>query len=207
LRWFEVTNLGSAPTALEIANTTPATVYVGTVDRGLVKSNDGLNWSTANAGLGLVPGSRLQVDALAIDPLQPTVLYVATSYLFGSTTIHQSPVGVALSNDGAASWAPLSAINDVTVAELLPIAGETGAVYALTATSRTPLALGNATTVEAAALAAVDSSAATSWTDFAAWFVAGLAALALGFALATDLRRRARKEAGTLAPRLATTRR
>ncbi len=31
----------------------PATVYVGTTDRGLLQSSDGLTWKTANVGLGL----------------------------------------------------------------------------------------------------------------------------------------------------------
>lgn len=74
LSWVRVENLGSPPTALAIADSNPATIYVGTVDRGLVKSQDGLTWTTANEGLGFVPGSRLQIDALAVDPQQPGVL-------------------------------------------------------------------------------------------------------------------------------------
>nr|HMN31049.1 hypothetical protein [Caldilineaceae bacterium] len=60
LNWTPVKNLGGAPTAVVIANTEPATVYVGTSDVGLLKSTDGLNWTPANAGLGYVPGSRLE---------------------------------------------------------------------------------------------------------------------------------------------------
>ena len=101
------------------------------------------------------------------------------------------------------------------MAALLPVSGETGAVYALTNESRTPLALGNAPAVPAdVALAqapavsveAVDavsqpgapvveaqpafSLSAINWGELAAWVIAGLAALALGFALVTDVRRR-----------------
>lgn len=191
LTWVAVDNLNSQPTALAITNGQPATVYVGTTDRGLLKSNDGQNWTTANAGLGLVPGSRLHVDALAADPVQSNVLYVATSYLYGSTEVHQSPVGVAMSTDNAQKWTALYSNDKTAVAALLPVTGETGAVYALTNQSRTPLALGKAT--EFVAKAAPQSVPATSSafdSGILAWIVAGLAALALFFAIGNDLRSR-----------------
>lgn len=214
LSWKLVDNLGSTPTAVEIANGTPATIYVGTTDRGLVKSNDGLEWTLANEGLGLNPGTRLQVDALSIDPAQPNVLYVATSYNFGSTTVHSVPVGVSASNNEAASWTVLTSELDAPVAELLPVSGMENAVYALTTASRSPLALGNApsiatdlaTVANVAAEDAVESSTASTLLATArgmlAWIVAGLAALALLFAAAFDLRSRRRKtvQRGTLAP-------
>ena len=78
LRWSAVENLHSSPTAVAIAGD-PAIIYVGTVDRGVLKSSDGLSWVAANDGLGGVPGSRLHVDTLAVDPLQPQVLYVERS--------------------------------------------------------------------------------------------------------------------------------
>ncbi len=104
LSWVKVENLGSSPTALAIINGLPATVYVGTADRGVLSSRDGQSWTLLNDGLGLVPGARLHVDALANDPAQLDVLYVATSYLYGSTEVHQSPVGVAMSTNGGGSW-------------------------------------------------------------------------------------------------------
>ena len=205
LRWLQVDNLGTVATAVAFAETTPATVYVGTTDRGLLKSADGLTWNTANEGLGMTPGTRLRIDALAVDPLDPNVLYVASSYLFGSTTIHVTPAGVAMSADGAASWAALDVPTDVAVAELLPVSGEVGGAFALMANSRTPLALGNAEMIaEANAEAAVVTAAKepVTGTSWAAWIVAGLAALTLLFALGTDIARRRRSAAGTLAPSL-----
>jgi photosystem II stability/assembly factor-like uncharacterized protein len=192
VNWQRVENLGSSPTAIEIADGSPVTVYVGTTDRGLVKSTDGLTWVTANDGLGLVPGSRLQVDALAVDPQQPEVLYVATSYLYGTSEVHQSPVGVAMSTDGAASWATLYTDRQVAVADLLPVSGQTGAVYAMTNVSRTPQPLGAAPAAPAEVAAdLVDSEAgALPITGLIAWIVAGMAALALLYAVANDLRRR-----------------
>lgn len=192
LNWAPVENLGSAPTAVAIANTEPATVYVGTSDLGLVKSTDGLAWTAANAGLGYLPGSRLEVDALAIDPQQPEVLYVATSYLFGTSELHQSPVGVAMSTDGAQNWTTLYTDYKVAVVNLLPVAGETGAVYALTNVSRTPQPLGAAPAAPAslADVQVASSNTTVPWTATIAWIVAVLAALALSYAFWNDLRRR-----------------
>ncbi len=197
LRWVEVENLLSVPTAVVIADTTPATVYVGTTDRGLLRSTDGLTWELANEGLGLNPGTRLSIDALAIDPAQPEVLYVAASYLFGSTTVHQSPAGISVSTDGAASWSQLSERTEVAVAELLPVVGETGSAFALMANSRTPLALGGAAAIVTAnvdAIAEAQAQANPSLVDsnLAAWLVAGLAALALFFAAGSDIAGRLR---------------
>ncbi len=193
LTWSSVDNLGSTPTALALADTQPTTIYVGTTDRGLLKSTDGRTWATANAGLGLLPGSRLQVDALAIDPAQPSVIYAATSYLYGSTQLHQSPVGVAMTTDGAQNWALLQNNDQAIVTDLLPVTGQTGAVYALTNQSRTPLALGKATLLTADATTPMTTVAVPGNlfdTSMLAWIVAGLAALALLFAIANDLRSR-----------------
>jgi hypothetical protein len=203
LAWRPVDNLGSTPTALTIANTQPATIYVGTMDRGLVKSHDGITWSTANEGLGFVPGSRLQVDALTVDPQQPDVVYVATSYLYGSTELHQSPVGVAMSTDGAATWTTLHEDRAVAVASLLPVSGLTGAVYAVSNVSRTPAPLGNAPVapaqVDSTTLAATTAPAST-WTGLIAWIVAGVAAMALVASIAFDLRNRRLATGQTLVP-------
>jgi photosystem II stability/assembly factor-like uncharacterized protein len=204
LSWYEVENLGSAPTALAIADSSPATVYVGTVDRGVVQSHDGLTWTMANEGLNLVPGSRLYVDALAVDPQQPNVIYVATSYLYGTTEVHHSPVGVAMTTDNGQEWAILHSDANVAVAGLLPVSGLTGAVYAVTDISRTPQPLGSAPAVpaEIATTTVVEpASAATTWTGVISWIVALLAALALLVAVGIDLRNRRRPATGgALAP-------
>jgi hypothetical protein len=189
LNWTTVENLGSMPTALTIANDEPATVYVGTADRGLVKSTDGLTWTVANDGLGYVPGSRLQVDALAVDPQQPNVLYVATSYLYGTSELHQSPVGVAMTTDAAQHWTALHTDRTFAMTGLLPLSGMTGAVYAISDVSRTPQPLGSAPAAPTTVSELADSST-PSPTSLIAWIIAGLAALALAYAVVNDLRRR-----------------
>ena len=201
LAWVAVNNLQSTPTAVAIADTNPVKVYVGTMDRGLLVSNDGLAWETANAGLNFVPGSRLMVKDLAIDPAQPEVMYVATSYLYGTSEIHETPAGVALSTDGALAWSPINEAANLAVAELLPVSGLTGGVYALTTDSRTPQALGNAPIITEAAVASQPVAQPTNGsTNVLAWAIAGLAALALVFAVAMDLRSRRPEPQSTLVP-------
>jgi hypothetical protein len=202
LSWVVVDNLQSVPTALAIANTSPATVYVGTMDRGVLQSNDGLSWTLANDGLNFVAGSRLHVNDLAIDPQQPEVLYVATSYLYGTTTANETPAIVAMSTNGAQAWANLSDDRSYNIAELMPVSGQTGSLYALTTDSRTPLALGEAVPAPASAETAVAAVPAPTWnlTGLMSWVIAALAGLALLYAVISDLRSRQPVTRRTLAP-------
>lgn len=225
LAWTTVSGLGSTPTALAIGQLAQAetpVVYVGTTDRGVMRSFDGHNWTTANDGLNFVPGSRLHVNTLAVDPAQPHTLYVATSYLHGSTSLHATPstvyVEMGEATVDAMGWTPVSdATLPAAAAALMPVSGQPGAVYALTQTSRTPLAMGSAPDMIAAAGAEsapeIAAQPATqpgmNWTAVLAWIVAGLAAGALVFAIVTDLRRRPVPEtaSGRFAEQHATSRR
>jgi len=201
LTWVAVSNLQSAATALAIADTNPAKVYVGTTDRGLLVSNDGREWTLANTGLNFVPGSRLKVSGLAIDVAQPDVMYVATSYLNGTSEIHESPAGVAVTTDGAQAWSFINEASKLPVVELLPVSGLTGGVYALTSDSRTPLALGNAPIITEVAVASQPVAQPTvGFTSILAWVIAGLAALALFAAVAMDLRNRRPEVEAPLSP-------
>jgi hypothetical protein len=118
------------------------------------------------------------------------VLYVATSFLYGTAEVHHTPSRIALSTDGGLAWSSLDEA-PAQVAELLPVGGQSGAVYALTTASRTPLAMG-----EAPAISVPPAAQTAATSGLLAWMVAGLAAVALGFALVTDLRSR-RAASGT----------
>ena len=197
LAWTTVDNLHSSPTALAVANSEPATVYVGTTDRGVLTSADGKSWTLANDGLGLKAGNRLHIDALAVDPINPDDVYVAASYLFGSTTLHQTPSRVATSEDSALTWTITPAEMTGNVAELLPVSGTPGAVYALTTSSRTPVALYDVPETTVALAAASDANAASTMAPARAaqpapwaWIIAGLAALGLAIFVAYDVRQR-----------------
>lgn len=190
LNWANVETLTSVPTAVTIAGTNPPTVFVGTIDRGLLKSMDGVAWMSANDGLGLTPGARLQVDALTVDPVYPNVMYVATSFLYGSTTLHQSPVGVSISATSAREWMPLHRDQANFIVELLPVSGATGSVYALTTASRAPLALGNAPTAPQTVQAPQPGGLIAAAGVILLWGVAIIAALWLVILLAAGLRTR-----------------
>jgi len=201
LAWVAVSNLQSAPTAIAIADTNPARVYVGTTDRGLLESTDGREWTLANSGLNFVPGSRLKVNDLAIDPAQRDVMYVATSYLNGTSEIHESPAGVAVSSNGAQAWSFINEATRLPVVKLLPVSGLTGGVYALTTDSRTPLALGNAPIITEATVASQPvAQPSLGITSILAWVIAGLAAMALVAAVAMDLRNRRPQVEAPLSP-------
>lgn len=195
LTWMRVDTLNSLPATIAVTgpagDAEPPIMLVGTVDRGVVQSEDGVTWQPANRGLTPDTAARTYVDALVTDPLQPEVVYVATSQLTGPTFVHHTPDRLAYSVDGGANWALLA--RDVLpsrAAELLPLSGHRGGVYVLTLTNRTPMAVGNVPAMAAVAeeatapLAAQTVPGRSAWL---AWLVAGLAALALTFALMVDL--------------------
>lgn len=194
LAWSVVDNLHSTPTSLAIADTAPATVYVGTVDRGVLTSADGQTWSLANDGLGMGPGTQLHIDALAVDPLEPEQIYVAASYLHGGTVVRQTSSRIAFSANGAASWELTGDEMPAAVTDLLPVSGRPGAVYALTSQSRSPIALGDTPSVAAntanPAAAPVTTPAGGANQIPLAWIIAALAALALGLVVTYSLRDR-----------------
>jgi photosystem II stability/assembly factor-like uncharacterized protein len=203
LRWIAVENLPSPATAIAIAETTPPTVFVGTASSGVRMSQDGVNWQPVNEGLNFTPGSQLYINDLAVDAAQPEVLYVSASLSFGSAVLHTTPMGVSMSTDSAQSWAELATVDGVAVTDLYPVTGRTGAVYALTEASRTPLALGDAPAVDAAVVTApVAEETGIDILAILAWTLAGLAALGLGIIVGLDISRRRtlpRTETGTLA--------
>ena len=76
----------------------PSVVYAGTLgpDSVLKSTDAGKTWTAANAGLtvppGSPPGNSIRVDALALDPRSPDVLYAGTG------------LGVFKTTDGARTW-------------------------------------------------------------------------------------------------------
>ena len=76
-----------------------STVYAGTDDGVLVGRRGGLSWAPATNGL-----KGVRVEAIAVDPVQPTTLYA------GTVTPNGVPsVGIFKSDDAGGHW---SAIND-----------------------------------------------------------------------------------------------
>ena len=97
--WTSIGPEGGTVRALAIDPVNPTIVYAGTVGGGIFKSTDGGgHWTAANTGLGYwaggywTGGSASVVNAFAIDPSTPTILYAATG------------AGVFRSIDAGGSW-------------------------------------------------------------------------------------------------------
>lgn len=104
---------------LAIDPVTPATLYAVIPYDGVFKSTDGgATWSAANTGLTdtlQAFGFNLNLRDLAIDPLNPTTLYLGTV------------AGVFKSTDGAATWSPTGLIQHSPLTSLsLSPTGVTG---------------------------------------------------------------------------------
>lgn len=106
--WELVSALPSAVTVLRPANHEQTLVYAGTESSGVFRSLDGgESWQAVNVGLGLLPGTLLEVTALELDPEDDGLLYAATGYWLGSTEMHFSPADVAISVDFGSTWLSL----------------------------------------------------------------------------------------------------
>ena len=210
MRWFAINGLPSAPTALAIADTTPTTIYVGTVEQGIFKSTNGREWTPHNYGLNYGVGNRLKVNALAVDQTDPNVLYTSISHLFGSRNMWVQPGGTYMTIDGA-TWDTMQAANgQAPIIDLFPVHGESGMVFALTDQSPATKnrltnaqqagsiqqvvdaqSTGNQSTVNSQAAVAEVSTVANGWNRrLISWAIAGLAAFALLFAALFDIRKR-----------------
>ena len=141
LRWVVVDSLPGPPTAVAVADASPPRVYAGTAGGGVLVSRDGAAWRPVNQGLENVGEGRLVIGDVVVDPAQPEVLYAATS-VSDMGELQGLSGKVAMSTDGGDRWVSLAELENSQVAELLPITGRNGLVYALTTASRTPIALG-----------------------------------------------------------------
>lgn len=78
--------------------TSPDTIYAATRDGGLFKSADGgTTWNKANRGIVPRPTGEVGLQAMAIDPLHPQVLYVATGAAVTPGVVYKTV-------DGGNSW-------------------------------------------------------------------------------------------------------
>jgi len=101
------TDMNAGISSLAIDPVHPNTLYAGTtIDyygspsafAGLLRSDDGgASWSPRNSGLETLTGTRAAISALAIDPINPLILYAGTS---GN--------GIFRSTDGGGKWSELN---------------------------------------------------------------------------------------------------
>lgn len=132
--WQHVAALTSTLTELAPSDEDPDLIYAGTMSNGLWRSLDGgQNWQPANLGLGLIPGTILEITALAVDPADDRTVYAATGYWLGTSQAVLSPAQIAVSLDHGSSWLPLAQLplGAVPIEGLIPLPDRALAVYAV----------------------------------------------------------------------------
>ena len=104
--WFPAA--GTPPSrvsALGVSPSNPNTLFAGTESMGLYESTDGgTTWMARNQGLGLDPGVRLTITAVAVDPQHPDSVYIAIGAWIGGDQASLTPSGIMVSLNGAATW-------------------------------------------------------------------------------------------------------
>jgi HEAT repeat protein len=133
--WELASALPSAVTVLRPANHEETLLYAGTESSGVFRSFDGgESWQAISMGLGLLPGTILEITALDLDPKDDGLLYAATGYWLGSTEMHFSPADVAVSMDFGSTWLSLGQppISGSRVTALSPLSDQPLAVVATT---------------------------------------------------------------------------
>lgn len=109
--WTTVSNaLPSQASALAVNPTNAQELYLGVEAMGIYKSSDGgKTWSAINSGITLTPGARDAISAIAIDPENANVLYLAHGVWLGTGQVSFYPIGLLSSHDGGKTWQELSA--------------------------------------------------------------------------------------------------
>jgi HEAT repeats/BNR/Asp-box repeat len=116
--------LPSRVSALAVSPSNPNLLYAGTESMGLYESTDGgATWVAKSQGLGIEPGVRLTVTAIAVDPQIANRLYVATGTWVGSDQATLLPVGVLRSLDGGNTWQAANMPTSSTAISRLVILG------------------------------------------------------------------------------------
>lgn len=117
-------NLPSRATALAVSPSSPNIVYAGTESMGLFESTDGgATWNARNQDLGLNPGLRITVTAIAIDPQAPERIFIATGEWVGSTQAALTPLDILSSSDSGDTWQRVTAQETEIPAQRLVIVG------------------------------------------------------------------------------------
>jgi hypothetical protein len=106
--------------ALAVSPVSPDVIYAGTESMGLYKSDDaGTTWSAMNQGLGLEPGVRLGVTAIAVDPQNPDSAFVARGVWVGTSHTSFFPMGIMQSLDNGQTWKSVDLSTDQAISRLV----------------------------------------------------------------------------------------
>lgn len=132
--WTTYTNaLPSLVTMLAVSRDNPQLLYANVEGLGLFKSADaGATWSPINTGLGVTPGARYSVTAIATDTTNPKRLFISTGVWLGTSHLEFFPTGVMQSVDGGSTWQSFQRSANVDPITQLAVKGNR--LYALVGT-------------------------------------------------------------------------
>ncbi|TAH52393.1 MAG: hypothetical protein EYC68_06350 [Chloroflexota bacterium] len=129
--WQTLANaLPSQVSALAVNPNDAQELYAGIEALGMFKSTDGgTTWNAINTGISMTPGARETISAIAIDPNDTNILYVARGVWVGTGQVEFYPVGLFWSRDGGNSWNALSA--GTSTQEISKLAFRDGKLFGL----------------------------------------------------------------------------
>jgi hypothetical protein len=106
--WNDAGKTPSRVVTLAVSPSDPNVVYAGTESVGLCKSDDGgKTWRVIGGNLGEPRDLPVTVTALAIDPTNSDLIYVAKGTYIGTSHARLFPLGVMASQDGGRTFSAL----------------------------------------------------------------------------------------------------
>ncbi len=129
--WTKLENvLPSQVSALAVNPNDSQKIYAGVEAMGLYASDDGgKTWHALNTGITATPGARESISAIAIDPDDAKVLYIARGVWIGTGRVEFYPTGLMASRDGGKTWHALTAGSSAE--EIAKLAFRDGQLYGL----------------------------------------------------------------------------
>lgn len=129
--WITYANaLPSLVTTLAVSSTEANLLYASADGLGLFKSTDGgATWSAINTGLGIMPGARFSVTAIAMDATNPQRLFITTGVWLGTSHVEFFPIALMQSLDSGVTWQLYTKSTNVIPITQLALKGER--LYAL----------------------------------------------------------------------------
>lgn len=137
--WQTISNaLPSLVSTLAISPTDAKVLYASADGMGLFKSTDGgVTWTAINTDLGLMPGARFSVTAIAFDATNSHRIYITTGVWLGTSHVEFHPIATMRTLDSGATWQVYQKSTNIYPtthlalkgAQLFALAGENVVIY------------------------------------------------------------------------------